>query len=118
MQKNDFDMAIRIKTYSYNVSNFIVALLWTDKLIIYAEENRFGLKLSPGLKDLTFIDSEYIYAWGNTDIYRIRIFEDGPVVFRHLKVHLPVVEDKFKSLNLNSSETSKSEEIKSLQVIF
>ena len=110
-------MAIRIKTFSHNVSSFFVAILWTDKLIIYAEESRFELKLSYGLKDLTFVDSEYIYAWGNSDIYRIRIFEDGPVVFRHLQVHLPTVQDKFQSL-LNSDQKRKSEEIKTLQVIF
>ena len=109
-------MAIRIKTFSHNVSSFFVAILWTDKLIIYAEESRFELKLSYGLKDLTFVDSEYIYAWGNSDIYRIRIFEDGPVVFRHLQVHLPTVQDKFQSL-LNSDQKRKSEEIKTLQVI-
>jgi len=114
IQKNDLDMAIRIKTFSHNVSSFIVAILWTDKLIIYAEESRFELKLPHGLKDLTFVDCEYIYAWGNSDIYRIRIFEDGPVVFRHLKVNLPTVQDKFQSL-LNSDQKRKSEEIKTLQ---
>ena len=110
-------MAIRIKTFSHNVSSFIVAILWTDKLIIYAEESRFELELSHGLKDLTFLDSEYIYAWSNSDIYRIRIFEDGPVVFRLLQVHLPSVHDKFQSLQITSDQVRKSEEIKSLQVI-
>jgi hypothetical protein len=38
-------------------------------------------------------------------------------VFRHLKVHLPTVQDKFQSL-LNSDQKRKSEEIKTLQVIF